>query len=343
MFEPVPPPLTELERLVLDADCDIQLGFDQVCENVRVWLRSEISVRRAPAPQAARNTARGLRCPTRMTGRSSTAQCVAFGDFSLGMAWARQGGSRARRHKHRRCEIFVVCERRSMPSSRGAKKAAQRRPTLKPASLTSKRSSNGLLHSRRGRRGVSSRHRTNQNQVAAPAPRRRGLPPRRQGRAHLSGSGRPSASPAPAADLHRVPLPGPVGRGGRRGRGVRRGARRVSRTRWRCRCTALTASGGRAGHDVEVSQGEGWELTQAHPAHETGQRSRRQPAAASATPTHPRVPSRPASLISVRLLRGATQAPDARRRAKTPRATGRIPNSDSAVTDGCVEMPPARQ
>ena len=79
-----------------------------------------------------------------------------------------------------------------MRSSQGAKKAAQRRPTLKPASLISKRSSSGLLHSRRGRRGVSSRHRTNRNQVGAPAPRRRGPSPRRRGRAHLSGSGRPS-------------------------------------------------------------------------------------------------------------------------------------------------------
>ena len=33
-----------------------------------------------------------------------------------------------------------------MRSSRGAKKAAQRRPTLKPASLICKRSSSGLLH-----------------------------------------------------------------------------------------------------------------------------------------------------------------------------------------------------
>ena len=152
VFEPGAAAAHRTRAAVLDADCDIQLGFDQGRE-CRAWLRSEISVRLAPAPQAARNTARGLRCPTRMTGRSSTAQCVAFGDFSLGMAWARQGGSRARRHKHRRCEIFVVCERRSMPSSRGAKKAAQRRPTLKPASLTSKRSSNGLLHSRRGGEG----------------------------------------------------------------------------------------------------------------------------------------------------------------------------------------------
>ena len=77
-----------------------------------------------------------------------------------------------------------------MPSSRGAKKAAQRRPTLKPASLISKRSSSGLLHPRRGGRGVSSPHRSSR-QVGAPAPRRRGLPPRRRGRAHLSGSGRP--------------------------------------------------------------------------------------------------------------------------------------------------------
>jgi len=33
----------------------------------------------------------GLRWPTRMIGRSFTAQCVAFGDFSLGMAWACRG------------------------------------------------------------------------------------------------------------------------------------------------------------------------------------------------------------------------------------------------------------
>jgi hypothetical protein len=39
----------------------------------------------------ATNTARGLRCRTPMTGRSSRAQCVAFGDFSLGMTWACQG------------------------------------------------------------------------------------------------------------------------------------------------------------------------------------------------------------------------------------------------------------
>ena len=87
-----------------------------------------------------------------------------------------------------------------MPSSRGAKKAAQRRPTLKPASLISKRSSNGLLHPRRGGREVSSRHRTNRNQVGAPAPRRRGLSPRRRGRAHLSGSGRPSPPQLPLLD-----------------------------------------------------------------------------------------------------------------------------------------------
>jgi hypothetical protein len=43
-------------------------------------------------------------------------------------------------------EIFDVCEMPSMPPSRGGKKAAQRRPTSKPASLICKRSSSGLLH-----------------------------------------------------------------------------------------------------------------------------------------------------------------------------------------------------
>ena len=38
-----PPPLTRLEQAVLDhADFDVSMSFDEQCENVRRWLRSEI-------------------------------------------------------------------------------------------------------------------------------------------------------------------------------------------------------------------------------------------------------------------------------------------------------------
>ena len=87
-----------------------------------------------------------------------------------------------------------------MPSSRGARKAAKTK--RKPASLISKRSSSGLPRPRRGGRAVSSPHRSSR-QVGAQAPRSRGLSPRRRGRAHLNGSGRPSPRPAPAPRVAR--------------------------------------------------------------------------------------------------------------------------------------------
>ena len=45
MLPPGPPPLSELERRVLEADPDHSLGFDEACENVPRWLRAEVDRR----------------------------------------------------------------------------------------------------------------------------------------------------------------------------------------------------------------------------------------------------------------------------------------------------------
>ena len=50
--EYAPPPLSSLEPLVLEADIDYRLSFDEACANVRRWLRSEIGARRAQAHAA---------------------------------------------------------------------------------------------------------------------------------------------------------------------------------------------------------------------------------------------------------------------------------------------------
>ena len=39
------PPLTKLERMVLDAGYPSSMGIDQACENVREWMRQEIDRR----------------------------------------------------------------------------------------------------------------------------------------------------------------------------------------------------------------------------------------------------------------------------------------------------------
>ena len=44
-LSPAPPPLTELERRVLDAGYPYTMGLDDACDNVRRWLRAEVDRR----------------------------------------------------------------------------------------------------------------------------------------------------------------------------------------------------------------------------------------------------------------------------------------------------------
>ena len=50
------PPLTKLERLVLDQGADFfnELGFEGTCERVRVWLRAEVDRRLREVAKAER-------------------------------------------------------------------------------------------------------------------------------------------------------------------------------------------------------------------------------------------------------------------------------------------------
>lgn len=65
MHEWEPPPLTKLERMVLDCGYPTTVGLDTAADKVRRWLRAEIDrqahVRRLSLPQSVRDGSRPAR------------------------------------------------------------------------------------------------------------------------------------------------------------------------------------------------------------------------------------------------------------------------------------------